>query len=157
MAVKKWEQMPLFDLDSPPVPEVHGDGPGLDSEPALFDLDAAAAPEFETDVAAAAQVAVHRLDAEADGEPETGESSDADGQSEGLTSSVSSASDTEPVVPQDKTTADVEPEPEPAQAPKGVQPNRPPYPPPASRQTATPSSSQQPAPTHHLATHLPAQ
>ena len=42
MVVRKWEQIPLFDLDPSPVPGVHGDGSEVDSEPALFDLDDAA-------------------------------------------------------------------------------------------------------------------
>ncbi len=115
MAVKKWEQIPLFDLDPPPVPEVQGDGPDLDSEPALFELDDAATPESDADVMDAhAPIAEDGVDAEPEGESETGESVDADRQGAGSTSPVSSVADTETVVPQDDPTADVEPGPTPA-------------------------------------------
>ncbi|MER2244344.1 MAG: hypothetical protein ABS979_32170, partial [Rhodococcus sp. (in: high G+C Gram-positive bacteria)] len=116
MAVKKWEQIPLFDLDPPPVPEVREDGPELDSEPALFDLDDAAAPECDADADGTSPTAADRADAEPEPEPETGESTDADRQGAGSTSPMSSVSDTEPVVPQARTAADVAPEPESIQA-----------------------------------------
>ncbi|OKA07071.1 hypothetical protein BS618_32925, partial [Rhodococcus erythropolis] len=113
MAVKKWEQIPLFDLDPPREPEVQGDGPELDSEPAHFDLDdeAAAVPDSDTGVDTASQVAADHAAPEAGGEPETGESTDADRQGAGSTSPVSSVSGTEAVVPQAKPNADVKPEP----------------------------------------------
>lgn len=112
MAVKKWEQIPLFDLDPPPVPEVHGDDSEVDSEPALFDLDDAATPESDADADGTSPNAADRADAEADVEPETGESTDVDRQGAGSTSPVSSVSDTDPVVPHDKPIADVLPGPE---------------------------------------------
>ena len=114
MAVKKWEQIPLFDLDPPPVPEVQGKGSELDSEPALFELDDAAAPASDADVDAASPNAADRLDAETEVEPETDENADAERHAEVSTSPVSSVSDTEPAVPHDKRSKDVEPEPTPA-------------------------------------------
>ncbi|MDJ0491506.1 hypothetical protein QNA24_34600, partial [Rhodococcus qingshengii] len=115
MAAKKWEQIPMFDLDPPPVPEVQGDGSELDFEPALFALDDAALDSDAGLDATSPNVADHAAP-EADVEPETGESTDADRHGEDSMSPVSSVSDTEPIVPQVKAAADVEPETEPTHA-----------------------------------------
>ena len=113
MVVRKWEQIPLFDLDPSPVPGVHGDGSEVDSEPALFDLDDAAAPDPDADVMdARAPIAEDRVAAEPEVEPVAGESAPIAWQ--GTDSSPSSDYSTETVVPQDKPIADVGPEPPPA-------------------------------------------
>ncbi|MBP1054950.1 hypothetical protein J6397_33105, partial [Rhodococcus qingshengii] len=108
--MKKWEQIPLFDLDPPPVPEVHGEGSELDSEPALFGIEDATAPDPDADVMdARAPIAEDRVAAEPEVEPVAGESAPIARQ--GTDSSRSSDYNTETVVPQSELTAEVDSEP----------------------------------------------